>query len=408
MKKSFVAFVLLALMVAACNLPGNGGTPTHESPDAIFTQAAQTVSAELTRVALLASPTSSVPIVPTPTFTPFQTNIPFPTNTPFPTNIPLPTNTPFPTNTTVNIPTKTPIPCNLATWDPATIDQSVPDNTKMAPNLVFSKTWRIRNVGTCSWNSSYLLIFDHGDGLGITAGYTQQLTTGVVNPGQEVDLIVNNFKAPTVPGTYTSFWRLRAPGGVDFGITPSGGTFMVKIVVVATTSVSLLPVFGESGSVRSDGVTSTNELSVGDSSLDKGIEMFLSYNISVIPANATITEVKLDMRNSTMAGNPFALGVLNLYRQDFGTLDGTDYVSTFPSGGNLADWGTAAVLNTVEVSPELNNALQSKLGASRFQLRLQFPVQTNSNGVDDKLTYGPVPITDPINNPALIVTYTTQ
>ncbi|HEX7542303.1 MAG TPA: NBR1-Ig-like domain-containing protein [Anaerolineales bacterium] len=388
MKKSLVAFVLLALLAAACNLPGNGGTATQESPDAIFTQAAQTVAAELTRVALLASPTSSVPIEPTSTVTPF------------------PTNTPLPTNTALNTPTKTPIPCNLATWDPATIDQSVPDNTKMAPNQVFSKTWRIRNVGTCSWNSSYLLIFDHGDGLGVTAGYTQQLTTGIVNPSQEVDLIVNNLKAPAVPGTYTSYWRIRDPGGVAFGITPSGGTFMVKIVVAAPP-LTLLPVFGESGSVRSDGVTSTSELSVGDSYLDKGMEMFLSYNISGIPSNATITEVKLDMRNSTMAGTPFALGVLNLYLHDFGTLDGTDYVSTFPSGGNLADWGAAAVLNTVEVSSELKNALQSKLGASRFQLRLQFPVKTNSNGADDKLMYGPVPITDPINNPALIVTYTT-
>ncbi|HEY5268747.1 MAG TPA: NBR1-Ig-like domain-containing protein [Anaerolineales bacterium] len=389
MKKSLVAFVLLALLVTACNLPGNGSTATQESPDAIFTQAAQTVAAELTRVALLASPTSSVPIVPTSTFTPF------------------PTNTPLPTNTAVNTPTKTPIPCNLATWDPATIDQSVPDNTKMAPNQVFSKTWRIRNVGTCSWNSSYLLIFDHGDGLGVTTGYTQQLTTGVVDPGQEVDLIVNNLKAPAVPGMYTSYWRLRDPGGVVFGITPSESTFVVKIVVVATTTRTLLPVFGESGSVRLDGITSTSELSVGDSSLDKSIEMFLSYNISGIPSNATITEVKLDMRNSTMAGNPFALGVLNLYPQDFGTLDGSDYVPTMPNGGNLADWGAAAVLNTVEVSPEIKNALQSKLGASRFQFRLQFPIQTNSNGADDKLMYGPVPITDPINNPVLIVTYMT-
>jgi len=176
---------------------------------------------------------------------------------------------------------------------------------------------------------------------------------------------------------------------------------------VATTTRTLLPVFGESGTVRSDGVTSTSELSVGDSDVDKGIEMFLSYNISSIPSNATITEVKLDMRNNTMAGNPFALGVLNLYQKDFGTLDATDYVFILPSGGNLADWGMAAVLNNLEVSTELKNALQTKLGTSRYQLRLQFQAQTNSNNTFDKLMYGPIPLTDPINNPALIVTYTT-
>jgi hypothetical protein len=386
MKKSLIALVLMALLAAACNLPGNGGTTTQESPEAVFTQAAQTVAAELTRVALLATPTPNVPILPTSTFTPTPTEPPTSTNTPVYTT------------------TNTPIPCNLATYNPGTIDVTVPDNTQMAPNQIFTKTWRIRNAGSCSWNSSYLLIFDHGDGMGITSGYTQQLTTGVVNPGQEVDLNVN-LKAPATTGTYTGYWRLRDPSGVVFGISPEGGTFVVKIVVVATTSVTLLPVFGESGSVRSDGVTSTSELSVGDSNLDKGLEIFLSYNISSIPSKATITEVKFDMRNNTMAGTPFALGVLNLYTQDFGTLDGMDYVSTLPGGGNLADWGSAAVLNNVEVSPEIKNALQSKLGGSRFQLRLQFQVQTNSNGADDKLMYGPLPLTNPINNPALIVTY---
>jgi len=386
MKKSHLALALLAMLAAACNLPSNGVTVTPAAPDAIFTQAAQTVAAELTRVALLASPTSNIP---TNTFPPTSTFTPVPTNTPIPTA------------------TRTPVPCNLATWDPATIDVTIPDNMKMAPNLVFSKTWRIRNAGTCSWNSSYLLIFDHGDGLGISSGYTQPLTTGVVNPGQWVDLVVNNLKTPALTGTYTGYWRLRDPGGVVFGITPEGGTFIVKIVVVAMTSRTLLPVFGESGSIRSDGIISTSEISIGDSTLDKGLEMFLSFNISGIPANANITEVKLDMRNSSLTGNPFALGVLNLFLHDFGTLDATDYVSTFPNGGNLADWGTLAALNNVEVSAELRNALQTKLGASRFQLRFQFQVQTNSNAGDDKLIFGPVPLLDPINIPALIVTYTT-
>ena len=382
MKRSYVASFLLTMAVAACNLPVNGvsGTQTQEAPDAVFTQAAQTVAAELTRVSILASPTSNIP---TNTFTPSPSNTPIPSAT------------------------KTPIPCNLATWDPATIDVTIPDNTQMAPNQIFSKTWRILNVGTCSWNSNYLLIFDHGDGMGIPAGYTQSLTTGVVNPGQWVDLKVEPLKAPAANGTYTGYWRLRDPGGVVFGITPSGGTFIVKIIVVATTTLTILPVFGESGSVSSDGVFSTSELSVGDSDQNKGVEMFLSYNISSIPSNAIITEVKLDMRNSSMTGNPFALDVLNLYLQNFDALDGTDYVSTTPGSGNLADWGSAQILNSVEVSPELKKAIQSRLGDSRFQLRLQFQIQTNNNGTKDKLMYGPFPLTNPINNPALIVTYMT-
>jgi hypothetical protein len=330
-----------------------------------------------------------MPLVPTNTFTPTATFTPIPTNTP------------------VNTPTRTPKPCNLATWNPDSIDVTIPDYTKMAPNQVFSKTWRIRNAGTCSWNSSYKLIFDHGNGMGVPDGYSQPLTSGVVNPGQEVDLIVNNLKAPTDKGTYTGYWRLRAPNGAAFGITPSGDTFLVKIVVVPTTSLTLPAVANESGSVSSNGIVTIGDLSVGDSSTDKGIEMFLSYNISGIPSNATITEVKLNMRNSTMNGNPFSLGVLNLYPHDFKTLDASDYVFSLPSGGNLADWGSAVILNIVEASPELRTAIQAKLGSLRIQFRLQFQVQTNSNGIIDKLMYGLIAISDPINTPALSITYTT-
>jgi len=231
-KYAYVIPLILILVLAGCNLPASGGQET-QAPDAIFTQAAQTVAAELTRVALLASPTSNIPVEPTATFTPS------------------PTETPSPTNTTAFTPTNTPIPCNLATWNPTTIDVTIPDNTLMAPNQEFSKTWRIRNVGTCSWNSSYRLIFDSGDGIGVTAGYTQQLTTGTVNPGQEVDLAVN-LKAPAASGTYRGYWRLRDPGGVIFGITPAGGTFVVIIkVTTPPTTITLHPVApgSESGTI---------------------------------------------------------------------------------------------------------------------------------------------------------------
>ena len=386
MKKSLIAVVLLALLAAACNLPGNGGTSTQESPNAVFTQAAQTVAAELTRVALLASPTSNVPVVPTSTFTPNPTDTPTPTNSTVYT----------PTNSTVYTPTNMSIPCNLATFNPATIDFTVPDNTLMAPNQVFSKTWRIRNAGTCSWNSSYLLLFDHGDGMGITSGYTQPLT-GIVNPGQEVDLTVN-LKAPAASGTYTGYWRLRDPGGVVFGITPAGGTFVVIIKVTAPpTTITLNPLAVESGTISSDeGPWPDFTAGESDADITRTCEAFLSYDITGIPANATITEVKFDFKDYTTTGNPFGLGVLNAYATNYGpTLEPGDFVAGFPPG-NIADWGSAGALNIIEASPELKTNLQSKLGTPRLQLRLQF-AESNGDAVKDRITF---------TNPRLIVMYT--
>ncbi len=369
-KYTYCLIMILLVVLVGCNLPSAQSTPS--SPGEAFTQAAETVAAELTRVSSLASPT---PMIPADTATPINTNTPVPTNTPAFT------------------PTNTPIPCNLASF---VTDVTYPDNTHVAPNQAIVKTWRLRNVGSCSWNSSYLLIFDRGDGIGVSSGYTQQLTSSVVNPGQSVDLTVN-LTAPTTPGTYTGYWRLRDPGGVLFGITPAGGTFLVKVIVVATKSVTLAPAISESGSVRSDGAISP-DIKVGDSVGNFAIQAFISYDISGIPSNAIITQVQDNFKSYTITGDPFGhLGVLNGYKMDYTVpLVSGDFISGFPNG-NVIDWGSANVLDNIEVQAALKPALQSKVGSARFKLRLQF-AGTNHDGIADFIT---------LTTPSLIITYTT-
>ena len=100
---------------------------------------------------------------------------------------------------------------------------------------LLKKTWRICKVGSSSWNSSYLLYLDHGDGLSVPSGYTQALTGSVINQGQMVDLTVN-MTAPAASGTYTGYRSMR--GGVLFGITTVGGTFLGKVVGIFFCLVS--------------------------------------------------------------------------------------------------------------------------------------------------------------------------
>ncbi len=380
MKKLLFALVLiLVVILAACNLPG-AASPTPEGPEAAFTRMAETVNAELTRVAGLATWTPSLP--------------PLPSDTPIPT----------PTFTVPAPPTKTPIPCLAVGWSDATIDVTVPDNTVMAPGQVFTKTWRLTNIGTCTWNSAYQLIFDHGDPMGVSTTYAQPLTSTTVAPGQTVDVTVS-LTAPATTGTYTGYWRFRDPGGVVFGLAPNNSPWIVKIKVANT--VTLLPVLSESGVVDSAGTVALAGamIGMGDDITNNGSQMFITYSLSSIPSNAVITEVKLDMRNSTLSGNPFAgLGVLNLYKHDYGTLDASDYTVPAP-GGNIADWGSAAALNTLEASPELKALVQSKLSAGKVQLRFQFITATDSDGTLDAVIY--LPTGSVFNNPALIVSYTT-
>ena len=152
--------------------------------------------------------TETVPPSPTIPVPPGET--PVPTEVP-PTSEPptvTPTSTLEPTATLTPTVTTTSIPCNLATF---ITDVTIPDGTELTKNTAFTKTWRLKNIGSCAWTSGYQLIFDHGDQMGGPA--SKQLTSGIVNPGDSVDIIVD-LTAPGTAGSYRGYWRMRDGGGV--------------------------------------------------------------------------------------------------------------------------------------------------------------------------------------------------
>ncbi len=210
----------LVLALGACNL--KSGTPTSSNePQLIYTAAAQTVQAQLTQAAVgtpVVAPTQLfvTPVVPT---TVPPTAVILPSNTPQPTAIP-PTPIP-PTSTQV------PVPCDRGNF---VTDVTYPDNTEVAAGATFVKTWRLRNNGSCTWNSGYSLVFDSGDAMNGPA--STQLTTGTVPPGQEIDVSVT-LKAPDTAKTYQGFWKLRNGSGAVFGIGANAQTaFWVKVKVI--------------------------------------------------------------------------------------------------------------------------------------------------------------------------------
>ncbi len=156
-----------------------------------------------------------------PTYTLQPTYTPLPTYTPFPTSTPLPTSTPAPTFT----PTATPLPCNAARFAG---DVTVPDGTVFEPGAAFTKTWKLQNVGSCTWTTSYALAFVSGDSLAAPASVK---LTGAVAPGQTVNLSVS-MVAPGTAGKYTSNWMLQNANGARFGVGASfNQVFWAKITV---------------------------------------------------------------------------------------------------------------------------------------------------------------------------------
>ncbi|MBI3739709.1 MAG: hypothetical protein HY258_11730, partial [Chloroflexi bacterium] len=128
-----LAGIAVISAILACNLPSSN--PDQQGSDAVMTAAALTVQAQLAQV---------------PSATPTFTSVPGP----FPT-VPLPTFAP---------PTLPPPATATSNCDNAQFitDVTYPDNTVIAPSTSFTKTWRLKNIGTCSWTPSYAVVFFSG------------------------------------------------------------------------------------------------------------------------------------------------------------------------------------------------------------------------------------------------------
>ena len=214
MKRATLAsvFLIAVVVLSACNIP-SGAQPTADG-NLISTAAAQTVQAQLTLQAPPAA-TATSPILAT------STSAPLPT---------IPPSSPIPPTFPPASPTSS---CNAAQF---VADVTIPDGTLLEPGEAFTKTWRVKNSGTCSWTTAYSAVFSSGNSMG---GPASQAIGGTVNPGQTIDISIN-FTAPTTAGDYTAYYKLRDAGGVLFSqiyvqIKVETGKFAVTSVSFTTS-----------------------------------------------------------------------------------------------------------------------------------------------------------------------------
>lgn len=231
-KVPFLTAIVLtvALLLSACaSLVPDTGLSSQEilaTQEALIfsaVKATATTGAMQTQIAQLqtqvanpqtpvANPPTPVPQVPTATQVPSTATA-------------VPTATQVPPTPTASI------PCNNASF---VNDVTIPDGSILMPGTYFSKTWRLKNTGSCTWNTSYDLVFVGGDLLGASA---EQPLPGSVAPGQVVDLTAA-MTAPGRDGFYRGYWRLRDGSGTLFGLGSKSASFYVDIQVQTPRSDS--------------------------------------------------------------------------------------------------------------------------------------------------------------------------
>jgi hypothetical protein len=142
--------------------------------------------------------------------------------------------------------TSTPeIACNRAAAGKP-IDITIPDDSLLSPGASFIKTWKLVNIGTCTWTTSYYTSFFYGDRMGAPETIALKET---VLPAQSVEVSIE-MVAPMYPGTYQGNWKLSDPDGALFGIGPnSDSPIWVRIIVpenrsnTATVTPATTPTF---------------------------------------------------------------------------------------------------------------------------------------------------------------------
>jgi hypothetical protein len=131
------------------------------------------------------------------------------TNTLPPTSTPALTNTPLVTATT-GTGTGNTSGCDVMTF---VADVTVSDGEEIAAGTSFTKTWRVKNDGTCDWTTAYLSVYSSGEQMG---GPTSQPLGAAITIGATGDISIQ-LVAPATAGDYTGWWAIANAAGAPFG-----------------------------------------------------------------------------------------------------------------------------------------------------------------------------------------------
>src|SRR5215213_7923355 len=207
--KKFLIPTLALATILACS-PFAASTPQPAATlNALYTSAAQTLEGMSTQAAV------ATQFSPTPTL-----------------SISGPTASPIVVNTFTLVPPLSPVPASRCDAAAFVSDVTYPDGSAVTLGGTFTKIWRLKNTGTCTWTTSYALVFVSGERFGASTAVSIPTNVG---PGQTVDLAVN-LTAPNQNGHYRGFWKLRNASNVLFGIGQNAdGNFYVDVNVTGYT-----------------------------------------------------------------------------------------------------------------------------------------------------------------------------
>lgn len=228
-----LTMLIFSLVLGACAAPA---APTQDPAVVAATIAAQVESEVSTRVAQAMANVEA-------------TQRALPTVAPV-----IPTTSNIPTVAPLNLPTvalpgvATSVPCNAT---PTLLGENIEDGTDIYLNTSFTKTWTLRNEGSCTWNPNYKVKFLSGDAM---SGPTSKSFGATVTPGNSLTISLP-LKAPGGTGTYKGVWGLYDDKDVFFGqiwveidavtVAPTSSAFAVTKIKFYQAAVPTCVIFAD-------------------------------------------------------------------------------------------------------------------------------------------------------------------
>ncbi len=142
---------------------------------------------------------------------------------------PLPTNIPAVADATA---TTTPVKSGLCDAVGFLKDVTYPDGTQVKPGETFTKTWRIKNQGTCTWEGNYTLVFYSGEQMDGASPTVASAAPNTVAPGGQIDVSIE-MKAPSKEETYIGWWALKNSKG-EYVPMATGEPFQISVNIVVS------------------------------------------------------------------------------------------------------------------------------------------------------------------------------
>jgi len=201
-KKLLIPIIALTVATLACSALAPATPQPAATLNALYTAAAETLAGMSTQAVVTQfSPTATLSF---------------------------PTASPIVVNTFTSVPPVSPAPVSRCDAAAFVSDVTYPDGSNISLGSTFTKIWRLKNTGTCTWSTSYAFVYVGGERFGAPAAVSIPTNVG---PGQTVDLAVN-LTAPNQSGHYRGDWKLRNSSNVLFGIgTEAAANFFVDINV---------------------------------------------------------------------------------------------------------------------------------------------------------------------------------